>query len=97
MPQIQVVARETLAVGREEETQALYRLLAEAVMAEPGNVFFQVYRQLDNPREIILYERYTSREAYDAHRETAHFKEYVVERIIPLLEGHSMEVFEASE
>ena len=97
MPQIQVVARQTLAVGREEETLALYPLLAEAVAAEPGNVFFEVYRQVDNPREIILYERYASREAYDAHRETAHFKAYIVERILPLLEEHSLELFEASE
>ncbi|MFJ8608049.1 putative quinol monooxygenase [Streptomyces sp. NPDC093675] len=97
MPQLQVVAHHTLAAGKEEETLALYPALAKASRAEPGNVFFTVFRQLDNPREVLIYERYASREAFDAHRETPHFKDLVLGRILPLLDNRVLEQFDVPE
>ena len=94
---MQVIARYTLASGNEDEVLALLPQLAEASRAEPGNVAFEIHRSVEDPREVILLERYASREAFAAHRETAHFKRLVLETIVPLLERRVVEVYEPVE
>lgn len=93
----QVIARYTVAEGNEDEVLALLRQLAEASRSEPGNLAFTVYRELDEPRGVVLLERYTSRDAFAAHRETPHFKELVLARIVPLLDSRTVEEYEAPE
>jgi quinol monooxygenase YgiN len=97
MPELQVIARYTLAPGNEEEVLALLPQLAEASRAEPGNVSFVAYRRLDDDREVVLLERYASRDAFAAHRESPHFKDLVLERIAPLLESRVVETFDVVE
>jgi quinol monooxygenase YgiN len=97
MPDILVVARHTMTAGKEEEVLALLPKLVAAVRTEPGNVSFTAYRQLDEPRTYVLLERYTSREAFAAHRETDHFKELVLGEIAPRLDNRVIEIFDASE
>jgi quinol monooxygenase YgiN len=97
MPDILVVARHTMTAGKEEEVLALLPKLVAAVRTEPGNVSFTAYRQLDEPRTYVLLERYTSREAFAAHRETTHFKELVLGEIVPRLDGRVIEIFDAPE
>jgi quinol monooxygenase YgiN len=58
---------------------------------------FTAYRQLDEPRTYVLLERYTSREAFAAHRETDHFKELVLGEIVPRLDERVTEMFDATE
>jgi quinol monooxygenase YgiN len=45
-------------------------MIAEASRTEPGNLSFVAYRQIDDDREIVLLERYVSREAFAVNRET---------------------------
>ncbi|MFI6349140.1 putative quinol monooxygenase [Streptomyces sp. NPDC050560] len=97
MPELQVIARYTVAEGRQEELFELLPRLAEASRAEPGNLGFTVYRELGNPRGVVLLERYASRDAFAAHRETPHFKQLVLERIVPLLDSRTVEQYEAAE
>lgn len=97
MPELQVIARYTLAPGHEEEVLALLSQLAEASRAEPGNVSFVAYRRLDDDREVILLERYASRDAFAAHRASPHFKDLVLERIAPLLDSRVVESFDVVE
>ena len=97
MPELQVIARYTLAPGNEEEVLALLPQLAEASRAEPGNLSFVAYRRLDDDREVVLLERYASRVAFAAHRESPHFKELVLERIATLLDSRAVESFDVVE
>lgn len=46
----------------------------EATRAEPGNLWFDWSRSVDNPREYILIEAYRDGEAGRAHVESDHFK-----------------------
>ena len=94
MPELQVIARYRLAPGNEEEVLALLPQVVEASRAEPGNVSYAVYRALDDDREVILLERYASRDAFEAHRESPHFKDLVLERIVPLLESRVVETYD---
>ena len=97
MPELQVIARHTMAPGKEEEALPLYPKLIAASTQEPGNVSFVAYRQLDDEREIVLLERYASREAFEEHRASPHFKEIVLERIVPLLSNRTIEMFDAED
>ena len=50
---------------------------AKASLAnEPGCRQFDVSVVADDPAHIFLYELYDDRAAYDAHRLTAHFREF---------------------
>lgn len=55
------------------------------------------YRQLDDPRTYVLLERYASREAFAAHRETPHFKELVLDQIVPRLDSRVLEQFDVPD
>jgi quinol monooxygenase YgiN len=97
MPELQVIAHHTMKEGEEQEVLALLPKLIEAARAEPGNVAFDAYRKLDDPRTYVLLERYTSRQAFATHRETAHFKDLVLGQIVPRLEDRVIEEFEVVE
>jgi quinol monooxygenase YgiN len=95
VPELQVIARYTLAPGNEDEVLALLPQLAAATREEPGNLGFEIYCGTEDPNAVILLERYASREAFAAHRESAHFKELVLNTIVPLLESRVVELYEA--
>jgi quinol monooxygenase YgiN len=83
--------------GEEQTVLALLPRLIEASRAEPGNVAFDAYRKLDEPRTYVLLERYASRQAFADHRESAHFKDLVLGQIAPRLERRVVEQFDAVE
>ncbi|HEY5428791.1 MAG TPA: putative quinol monooxygenase [Solirubrobacteraceae bacterium] len=97
MSQLQVIAHHTIAEGYEQEVIGLLPALIEATRTEPGNVAFDAYRKLDDPRAYVLLERYASGDAFAAHRETAHFKDLVLDQIVPRLERRVIEQFEVIE
>ena len=97
MPELQVIARYTLAPGNEDEVLALLPQLAAASRAEPGNLAYEIHRSVDDPRRVVLLERYADREAFAAHRESAHFQELALGRIVPLLENRTVELYEQVE
>jgi quinol monooxygenase YgiN len=97
MPELQVIARYTISGGKEDEVLALLPKLAEASRAEPGNVSFVAFRALDDERNVVLLERYASRDAFAAHRETPHFKDLVLGRIAPLLDSRVVESYDVAD
>lgn len=97
MPEVQMIARWTLDAGQAEEVLDLLSEIAEATRAEPGNLSFEIYRQVDDPLEVVLLERYASRQALAAHRETPHFQELVLARAVPRLVDRVLEVFDADD
>ncbi|HEU5102057.1 MAG TPA: putative quinol monooxygenase [Roseiflexaceae bacterium] len=47
---------------------------ARGSRTEPGNLRFDVMRDVDDPNHFLLHEVYTDAAALEAHRETPHFK-----------------------
>ena len=80
-----VVARYVVAEGHESTVARLLRKNAEASRAEPGCLEFSVYQAIGDPRAFLLYERYTSEDAFRAHRRTPHFENIIEQRVVPLL------------
>ena len=58
----------------------LTREFTEACRAEPGCLWFDWSRSVDNPNEYILIEAYKDGEAGKAHVESAHFTKAMKEQ-----------------
>jgi quinol monooxygenase YgiN/predicted GNAT family acetyltransferase len=97
MTQLQVIARYTVTFGNELEVESLLSQLADATRAEPGNLSFAIYRQLDDERELVLLERYASLDAFTAHRATSHFNDLVLGQIVPRLDSRVVETYVVDE
>jgi quinol monooxygenase YgiN len=97
MTQVQLIARHTIRRGREQEVLRLLSEFIEAARAEPGNLAFDAYRKVGDERNYVLLERYPSREALAAHRETPHFTEVLLGQIVPLLDARTVEEYDVPE
>ncbi|OEU99391.1 MULTISPECIES: putative quinol monooxygenase [Streptomyces] len=85
-----VVARYRTRPGREEEVLALLAELAAASRGEPGNLRYRVHQGIEDPRTVVLYEEYATEADFTAHCATAHFRDLVPGRIVPLLESRDV-------
>ena len=83
----------TAKAGNEAEVQDILRKLGEASRQEPGVITYTTHVDPDNPREFFIYEKYHDESGLEAHQETPHFKEYVLEQAIPLLESRVRRTF----
>ena len=92
---ITVVARWQALPGRADTVLALVASLRERSLAEAGCLGHEVFRGAGDDAAILLLERYRDRGAIDAHRESAHYRELLVERILPLLAGRQVELLRA--
>lgn len=80
-----VIARYRARPGRGDEVAALLAPHVAATRAEPGCETFLVNRSTDDGDRFVLYERYADEAAFEAHRESPHFREYVLGGVVPLL------------
>ncbi|MCG6890629.1 MAG: antibiotic biosynthesis monooxygenase [Gammaproteobacteria bacterium] len=73
--------------GNEEKVHEILQQMGEASRQEAGVVTYTTHVDPDNPREFFIYEKYHDIGGLEAHQETAHFKELVLDKAIPLLES----------
>lgn len=77
----------TAKPGNENEVHEILRQMGAASRAEPGVIDYTTHVDPDNPREFFIYEKYQDAGGLEAHQETVHFKQLVLEKAIPLLEA----------
>ncbi|MFD8420832.1 putative quinol monooxygenase [Streptomyces sp. NPDC059466] len=84
--EVVVIARWSPGPGENGTIAALLPGLVRESRAEPGCLGYQIYRP-DGAADsdLVLVERYADQAALDAHRDSAHFRTLVLERIVPLL------------
>lgn len=92
-----VTARWRPRAGETPAIEAILKELAAAIRNEPGNVSFTVHRARDDTRDIFLHEVYKSEAAFREHRDTQHFKTFVLERAVPLLEQREIRMWSVAE
>ena len=56
---------------------------------------FEVARSLSEPRAYVLFEQYDDEAAFAAHRETEHFKTYVLGDAVNRLDERSATFYES--
>jgi len=74
---------------RETETPGILKLLEELVEKtrnEPGNISYHIYQSTDNANELFLHERYVDSDAVEVHKNSEHYQQIVLGKIIPHLE-----------
>ena len=76
----------TAKPGNEGTVRSILEQLGEASRQEPGCITYTAHINPDNPREFFIYEMYRDNDGFEAHQESPHFKELVLEKAIPLLE-----------
>jgi autoinducer 2-degrading protein len=67
--------------GQEEEVARIFAKLEVASRQEPGCLMYIVHRHKDDPRTFFIYEQYKDEAALQAHRDSAHFREYAVQAL----------------
>jgi len=67
--------------GSEDKVAELFLKLQVASREEPGCLMYIVHRHVADQRRFFIYEQYKDDHAVDAHRNSPHFKRYVVEEI----------------
>lgn len=95
--ELQVIARHTTADGERDAVLAILAKLIEASRKEPGNLAFDAYTNMNDPRSYVLLERYASRAAFAAHRESPHFKELMLGQMLPKLASRVVEQYDVVE
>ncbi|MEU9192771.1 putative quinol monooxygenase [Streptomyces hundungensis] len=71
---ILIVVKFTVRPEYRDEWLSLVDDFTRATRDEPGNLFFEWSVSVDNPREFVLVEGFTDREAGDAHVNSEHFR-----------------------
>lgn len=75
---IKIMAVLSARPGRAAELRALLDGMIAASRTEPGNLRYDLWQDdTAAPGRFVLDELYTDRAAVDAHRETAHFRNYL--------------------
>ncbi|WP_371493894.1 antibiotic biosynthesis monooxygenase [Kitasatospora sp. NBC_00374] len=71
---ILIVVKMTVRPERSKDWLALVDEFTTATREEPGNLFFEWSTSVDDPDQFVLVEGFASREAGQAHVESAHFR-----------------------
>ena len=80
--------------GHEEEAAELLRKMTAPTRAEPGNIMYLAHRSTVEPRKFLLYEQYADMAAFEAHRATPHFQDYIANGVIKIMESRTPEFYE---
>ena len=73
----------------------LMETLIEESKKEPGNLGYHICQLQSDSNSFYLFERYEDKTALEAHKESQHFKELVLQKIAPHLKER--EVFISNE
>ncbi len=79
-----VTAKVWIKSDKVDEFLAAYRWMKPQVLNDPGAIAYELHRSADDPSTFIFYEQYESKEAFDYHLSTDHFKALAA-RIDPLM------------
>ena len=69
----------TVIVKQEYKDDVLKAIKAvvEATRKESGNIFYDVFEDVNNPSKFVFIETWKSQAAIDSHNKTAHFNDFV--------------------
>ncbi len=95
--EVAIVVHYQALPGQGDEVAALLSRHTAATRAEPGCRDFVALRGVEDPDSFVLYERYESRAAFEAHMASPHYEGIAVARIRPLLRARTVEFHQVIE
>lgn len=87
---VHVLARWTVKAGQLATVLTLLRTVRAQTLAEPGNLFYTIHQSEADANVLLLYEGYADAAAQQAHTQSGHFQQIVVQQIVPLLEAREV-------
>lgn len=88
-----LIVRYTVKPGYSEAVREILTRMLGPSRAEPGCVEYRVHRSLDDENLYVLYEQYLDQDANEAHMQTSHFKQHILQEAVPLLVSRVRETF----
>jgi quinol monooxygenase YgiN len=89
--EVAIVVHYQASAGCGDMVAALLARHTAATRAEPGCLDFVALRSSEDPDAFVLYERYASQQAFEAHQASPHFEDIAVAQIRPLLTDRTAE------
>jgi quinol monooxygenase YgiN len=83
--------------GKEDLIAQVIAKMTPISRQEPGCLYYQAQRSLDDPQVFFLYEQYVNEAGYEAHMATPHFEAHVRGEAIPNLESRERAFYETIE
>jgi len=83
---IHVFATWKVKEGQIENVLNLLRIVHDESVKENGNLFYKIHQSNSDANTLVLFEGYTNEAAIAEHRNSAHFQDVVLGRIVPLLQ-----------
>lgn len=77
--------------GQHETVLGLISEYGKAVRQEPGNIFFDIYTEQEDPHGFVIFEQYRDQSAFHAHLGGDTGKIFN-ETLAPLIEGDGSEL-----
>ena len=87
---IHVFATWKVKEGQVEDVIKTLKTVREESVKEKGNLFYKIHQSNADANTIVLFEGYTDEAAITEHRNSAHYQDLVVGKIIPLLENREV-------
>jgi quinol monooxygenase YgiN len=88
-PLVKITAQLAAKPGRGDELRALLLAMAPLCRAEAGNLRWDIWKDDGQSDRYVLDELYVDAAAVVAHRETAHYKNYLL-RIVDLADREAL-------
>ena len=88
---VSFTARFTFAPEDRDEIAEVLRLVTSESRREPGCVSYIPHHVEGDPDTIVIYEQYEDAAALAAHRDSAHFKKYVVGGLLQKMKIRTLE------
>jgi len=76
--------------GQIDNVLNLLKPVKDESVKENGNLFYKIHQSNLDANTLVLFEGYTSEAAVSEHRNTSHFQELVLGKIVPLLENREI-------
>lgn len=95
MPEIVVVGSFTAQEGKEQEAREAFEALVAPTHAEDGCILYALHQGADDPRRLAFVERWSSREALDAHLGSPHIQDVLARAPQLFADGGDIVVYTA--
>ena len=92
-----LVARYYMKEGTEESALQLLRTVVPLARQEPGCITYTLNQSVDDPRQLMLFERYVDEAAFLEHVATPYVQEIVVGKVMPMIQKRERELFTTIE
>ena len=72
-----IVATVIVKPEYKEDVLKSIKTVVDATRKEPGNIFYDVFEDINNPLKFVFIETWKSQAAIDTHNKTTHFNNFV--------------------